>query len=204
MRVALPDRPGSLGLVAGAIGATRADIHAIEIVDRVDGYAVDDFMLSLPNNVLPDTLVAACSALPDVEVLWLSYYPETWGLQADVDVLNRMTDDPNEADRILMDSSPEVFRSNWALLVDRTLPEVIFATSLAPELAPEQVSTLGDLTTAHTDDLPAGWVEGWGETLIAVAPLRSDSTIVIGRSGGPEYRPSELARLRHLASLAGA
>ncbi len=203
MRVALPDRPGSLGLVASAIGAMKADIHAIEIIDRTDGLAVDDFILSLPSDVLPDTLITACSTLPNVEVLWLSYYPESWGLQADVDVLIRMTENPIEAERILLDSAPELFRANWAVLIDRTLPEVIFATELAPELQPEQVTMLGDLASPHIDDLPAGWIEGWGETIIAVAPFRSDSTLAVGRSGGPEFRPSELARMRHLASLAG-
>ena len=43
MRVELPDVPGSLGRVAGAIGEAGGDIDAIEIVEKRDGFAVDDY-----------------------------------------------------------------------------------------------------------------------------------------------------------------
>lgn len=202
MRVALPDRPGSLGQVASALGTVEADIHAIEVVDREDGYVVDDFMLSAPSTTLADSLVTACTALEGVDVMWLSHYPEQWGLQSDVDVLNMMTADPKKAERILMESAPAVFRVTWALIVDRTLPEVIAHTALAPELKGEQVATLGNLTEARSADLPSDWLDGWGETSICVAPLHDNLSIVVGRKGGPEFRASEVSRLRLLAGLA--
>ena len=45
LRVALPDRPGSLGAVATALGTAGADIQAVEIVEKYEGFAVDDFMV---------------------------------------------------------------------------------------------------------------------------------------------------------------
>ncbi|HEY3004627.1 MAG TPA: ACT domain-containing protein, partial [Kribbellaceae bacterium] len=47
LRLILPDRPGSLGTVASALGEVGADIHAIEIVEhrRDDGTAVDDVVV---------------------------------------------------------------------------------------------------------------------------------------------------------------
>ena len=66
MRVALPDRPGSLGAVASALGTVKADIVAVEIVEKYEGYAIDDFMLSLPSHGRPDALITACAGLPDV------------------------------------------------------------------------------------------------------------------------------------------
>lgn len=202
MRVALPDRPGSLGAVATAMGTVRADINAVEIVEKYEGYAVDDFMLDLPPGIQPDSLVTVCTSIPGVEVLWLSHYPEQWGLQGDVDVLNHMTEYPERAEEILTLEAPEVFRVTWAALIDRERQMVTIKTDLAPDLDADGIARLGALDIVHSHELPDGWLLGWGETLIAVAPFKSPSTIVVGRRGGPEFLKSELARLRHLAALA--
>ena len=206
MRVALPDRPGSLGAVASALGTVKADIVAVEIVEKYEGYAIDDFMLHLPAGVLPDGLITACTAIEGVEVMWLSYYPESWGLQADVDVLNEMLERPRDAERILTDASPDVFHVNWALLVDREYGSVEARTALAPELTPSQVTSIGGLAEPRAVEMPAGWIPGWNTTLLAVAPFRESCShsIVLGRNGGPGFLDSEIARLRHLAALADA
>ena len=60
MRVLLPDRPGSLGRVATALGGVGADINAVEIVDKGDDEVVDDFIVDLPHDQLPEILVTAC------------------------------------------------------------------------------------------------------------------------------------------------
>ncbi|MEA4943185.1 MAG: amino acid-binding protein [Propionicimonas sp.] len=202
LRVALPDRPGTLGAVATAMGTVGADINAVEIVEKYEGYALDDFMLELPGGVQPDSLVTACTSVQGVEVLWLSRYPEPWGLQGDVDVLNHMTEYPERAEEILTLESPEVFRVSWAVLIDRVRSQVLARTDLAPDLTAEGIAALGPLDELRSDELPDGWLNGWSETLIAVAPFRSDASIVIARRGGPEFLQSELARLRHLAALA--
>jgi hypothetical protein len=202
MRVVLPDRPGSLGAVATAMGTVGADINAVEIVEKYEGYAIDDFMLELPTGAAPDSLITACTSVLGVEVVWLSHYPEAWGLQADVDVLNAMTEEPERAEAILTLEAPEVFRVTWAILVDRVEKKVLAQSTLAPDLDADGIAALGDLTSLHDGELPDGWLPGWGETLIAVAPFRSNATIVLARRGGPEYLKSEIARLRHLAALA--
>lgn len=201
MRVALPDRPGSLGAVASAMGHAGADINAVEIVEKYEGYAIDDFMVELPVGVAADSLVTACESEPDVQVIWLSHYPEAWGLQGDVDLLNSMTEDPDHADEILTDQAPAVFRVAWAVLVDHR-GRVLASSEMAPDLDPQGVAALGSLAELRAGELPDGWIPGWGETLIAVAPLRGDTAIVLARRGGPEFIKSELARLRHLAALA--
>ncbi len=202
MRVALPDRPGSLGAVATALGTVKADINAVEIVEKYEGFAVDDFMLDLPPGIQPDALITVCTSIPGVEVLWLSHYPERWGLQGDVDVLNHMTEYAERAEEILTLESPEVFRVTWAALIDRDRRAVTLKTDLAPDLDSGGVARLGALDVVRSDELPEGWLPGWGETLIAVAPFKSASSIVVARRGGPEFLKSELARLRHLAALA--
>ena len=202
LRVVLPDRPGSLGAVATAMGLVHADINAVEIVEKYEGFAIDDFMVELPATVAADSLITACSTVPGVEVVWLSHYPESWGLQADVDVLNAMTEDPEHAEEILTLEAPAVFRVSWAVLVDRRTGEILIQTELAPDLTPADVAGFGALDQLHDLELPEGWLSGWGDTIIAVAPFRTDATIVLARRGGPEFLKSELARLNHLAALA--
>ncbi|MDQ7992454.1 MAG: amino acid-binding protein [Propionicimonas sp.] len=202
LRLALPDRPGSLGAVATAMGTVGADINAVEIVEKYEGYAIDDFMLELPAGIQPDSLITVCTSIPGVEVMWLSHYPEQWGLQGDVDVLNHMTEYPERAEEILTLESPEVFRVTWAVLVDRDTGSVLAKTDLAPDLDEAGIASLGPLDDLRSDELPEGWLAGWRDTLIAVAPFRTTASIVIARRGGPEFLKSELARLRHLTALA--
>ena len=184
------------------MGTVGADINAVEIVEKYEGYAVDDFMLELPSGTPPDGLVTACTSVEGVSVVWLSHYPEAWGLQADVDVLNAMTEDPERAEAILTAEAPQVFRVTWAVLIDRVRGTVLAQTALAPDLPADGVAALGPLDEVRDGELPDGWLPGWGETLIGVAPFRSDASIVLARRGGPEFLKSELARLRHLAALA--
>ncbi len=63
------------------------------------------------------------------------------------------------------------------------------------------MTALGPLDEVRDGELPDGWVTGWGEAVIAVAPFRSNASIVLARRGGPEFLKSELARLRHLTAL---
>ena len=119
-----------------------------------------------------------------------------------MDVLNAMTEEPDRAEEILTIEAPDVFRVTWAVLVDRRTGEVLTQTELAPDLNADGVAALGPLDEVRDEELPDGWLPGWGETLIAVAPFRSEATIVLARRGGPEFLKSEVARLRHLAALA--
>src|SRR5215218_4356494 len=139
MRVTLPDRPGSLGAVATAIGRINGDINAVEIVEKGMGMVVDDFIVDLPPNQLPETIVAACQNLEGVHVEWISRYPEGGGLQSDLEALERMTADPEHAADTLVSLCPVVFRSHWATLIDASenIPRSSYSPTLAPDLTPE-------------------------------------------------------------------
>ena len=204
MRVTLPDRPGSLGSVATAMGSVGADINAVEIVEKKsDGSVVDDFIVDLPPNQLPETLVTACQNLSGVRVEWIARYPEGGGLQSDLEALERMTADPPHAAETLVSLCPVVFRSHWATLIDVSdgAPRPSFSTTLAPDLTPEIAAKFTPFDATHRTDLEADWSPGWGDTTAVVTPLTGDRVIVIGRLGGPAFLESEIARLHHLAAL---
>ena len=57
VRVWLPDRPGALGLVASRIGAIGGDIVGIDVLERSEHVAVDEFAVMLPDRDLVSLLV---------------------------------------------------------------------------------------------------------------------------------------------------
>lgn len=200
LRAILPDRPGSLGAVAAALGAAQGDIASVEIVEKAAGLVIDDFVVDLPEGARPDVLVSACSTLPGVEVMWVSFYPQNRTITADVDVLEAMLAQPDAASEVLADAAPAAFHCTWAAIIDEAGGQVVHRSAMAPaDGLPAPL--LGDLSAAHTVDLPVGFCEGWGEQVVAVVPCPPGRVVVLGRPG-PEFRASELARLRHLAMLA--
>jgi hypothetical protein len=206
MRVELPDVPGSLGALASALGAAGGDIEAIEIVEHgADGRAVDDVLLELPPNVLPDMVVSACQKLSGVEVLWISRYTAGANLHLDLEAVESLTEEPEQAIRRLVELVPVVFRSDWSLLARRGEHGVadVARTSAAP--GTEGVSdTWAPLPRARRLDGPVD-NPAWESTLMIGVPVGSpDLVLVAGRRGGPDFLDSELARMAHLAGLAAS
>lgn len=202
MRVRIPDRPGSLGAVATALGGVSADINAVEIVEKRSGEVVDDFIIDLPPGQLAETIVTACHRLEGVRVEWISRYPEGGGLQSDLEALERMTADPTRAAETLVSLCPVVFRSHWATLLGvNGDPQQLYATTLAPDVDQGLLTRLAPYDGTHRVSLESGWSPGWGEAVGVVTPLTHDRLILIGRMGGPPFLDSEIARLHHLAAL---
>ena len=68
VRIALPDRPGALGLVASRIGSVGGDIVAINILEREDGRAVDEFVVEIGRDLI-DLLQSEIHEVDGVSVL---------------------------------------------------------------------------------------------------------------------------------------
>jgi len=191
MRVELPDVPGSLGRVASAIGEAGGDIDAIEIVEKRDGFAVDDVLLEIPAGTMPDSIISACSTLDGVSVLWISRYAAGGNLFLDLEVVESLTEDPTSARDRLVDLLPIAFRVDWAARVTRGADglSVVHATDAAP-------------TTFDIPALTAPTRLPGDDTYVECAAPFGDDLIAMGRRGGPEFLDSELARIEHLLGLA--
>ena len=201
LRIQVPDVPGALGKVATTMGTVDADISAVEIVEKGDGYAIDDFILSPPTETMPDTLVSTCDQLEGVKVLWLSRHLEDWGLESDITTLNRMAEDQQHAAELLTEAAPTVFHCQWATLFGPG-HEVLTSTALSPEFTSEAIAALGAMDEPRRVELDETWMPGWGATVVALAPLSGGRCLVLGRRGGPVFLASEVNRLRHMAALA--
>ena len=193
IRVELPDVPGSLGRVASAIGEAGGDIEAIEIVEKRDGFAVDDVLLEIPAGTMPDSVVSACSQLDGVSVLWVNRYAAGGNLFLDLEVVEALTEDPATAMDRLVDLLPITFRVDWAARVRPRAGtadvEIIRATEAAPPTIELAAITAPTRLADHATNVECA------------APL-GDDVVVLGRRGGPEFLDSELARLQHLLGLA--
>jgi hypothetical protein len=191
MRVELPDVPGSLGRVASAIGEAGGDIDAIEIVEKRDGFAVDDVLLEIAPGTMPDSVISACSVLDGVSVLWISRYAAGGNLFLDLEVVEALTEDPSTARDRLVDLLPIAFRVDWASRLRRGDDgiAVVHATDAAP--TDYDIGALTAPTRLPGDD-----------TYVECAAPFGDDLIAMGRRGGPAFLDSELARLEHLLGLA--
>lgn len=68
LHVALPDRPGSLGTIASAIGAAGGDIRGLVVVKSEDGRGYDDITVAVPGSD-PTDLVNVLTSIGGVEVI---------------------------------------------------------------------------------------------------------------------------------------
>lgn len=206
LRIALPDVPGSLGAVATAIGSSGANIEAIEIVEhRSDGSAIDDVFIELTAGVLPDMVVSAVQRLDGVRVLWISRYAVGGNLHLDLEAIEALTEDPANASAMLVELLPRAFRADWSMVVafDGTAVSRQEFSGGAPDL-PAAAAAWFPVKGAQRLDIDRDW-PGWSQTDVAAVPLGADDRVVLlGRHGGPEILDSELARLRHLATLAAS
>ncbi len=192
LRVELPDVPGSLGRLAAAIGEAGGDIEAIEIIEkRPDGTALDDVLLEVEPGAMPDSIVSACNALDDVEVVWISRYAAGGNLVLDLEAVEELTAAPDQALDRLVDLLPDTFKVDWGVRVHRA-KGIVYGTNAAPE-----VFEFVEIETPTRLDGEVGDV-----TLFAACRLNGNEIIVIGRRGGPEFVDSEIARLGHLSGLA--
>jgi hypothetical protein len=190
LRVELPDVPGSLGRLAGAIGEAGGDIEAIEIVEKRDGTAVDDVLLEIAPGTMPDSVVSAVNGLDGVSVVWISRYAAGGNLFLDLEAVEELTADPEGALDRLIDLLPVTFRADWAARVSK-VDGIVYTTEAAPS----------DLTWQHIDRAES--IDSADENTVACAArLNKTEIVVIGRRGGPEFLDSEIARLGHLVGLA--
>jgi hypothetical protein len=67
-RLWLPDIPGTLGLVAAAIGRASGDVTGIEILERGAGMAIDELLIGLPDSSHLETLISELSGVPGVSI----------------------------------------------------------------------------------------------------------------------------------------
>ena len=207
LRVVVPDRPGTLGALASALGAEGADILSVAVVERTDGFAVDDLVVELASSRPPDVLITAAESVRDVVVEALRPFAGPLETTHDLELGEAVTASATRGLPLLAEALPRIYRSAWALVVESAggRPRRLAASAAAPETdadhlpwLPLEKATVLDPVGGHA--VPSAWTDL--DTDLAACPLGGGHRVVVlGRPGGPAFRPSELARLAHLCGI---
>lgn len=68
LSISLPDKPGSLGLLASAIGAAGGDIRELTVLKSENGRGFDDVTVAIPG-ADPTDLLQVLGSIGGVEVI---------------------------------------------------------------------------------------------------------------------------------------
>jgi hypothetical protein len=209
LRLVVPDKPGILGAVATALGDAGIDIVSIDVLERASGVAVDDVVVDLPRDRLPDSLITAVTAVPGVEVESLRPFAGPLDTHRELELLESLAGAAEDTGvKLLAAELPRVFHSGWAVVLSATGEgtwEVAGASEAAPAFEgltlPWMPLSGPRLLPSEDDWLPDRWREMAIE--MRAAPYGGPRcAVVLGRSGGPAFRRSELLRLAHLTGIA--
>jgi hypothetical protein len=198
VRVWLPDRPGALGLVASRIGAIGADIVGIDVLERSEKVAVDEFGVVLPRDDLVKLLVREIEEVDGASVEeWrtVDRFPDPR-----IDALESVeqicaASSKDELAFRLTSSVRAEFVADWAAVLDGA--DVVAAVG----------SGVPDATVLHalatgTTASPAVAAGEAGPDDLAVAPIGEDGAVLlVGRDGHP-FRKRERRQLLALARIA--
>jgi hypothetical protein len=210
LRLVVPDRPGALGAIATALGGAGIDIVSVDVLERGGGVAVDDVVVDLPADRLPDSLITAALTVPGVTVEALRPFAGPLDTHRELDLLDALAHAAEgTADKLLAAELPRVFHGGWAVILrgsgSGSAGDVVAASDAAPTFEGLPLPWLPldapRLLPSEEDWLPERWREMAIEMM--AAPYGSPrSAVVLGRSGGPAFRRSELLRLAHLTGIA--
>jgi hypothetical protein len=214
LRLVIPDKPGLLGAVATALGTAGVDIVSLDVLERSNGVAVDDVVVDLPPGRLPDTLITAAQTVPGVSVESLRPFAGPLDTHRELELLDELARAAEGTSaKLLAAELPRVFHCGWAVVLSAIdtpsrggAPwEVAAASDAAPDFErltlPWMPLTGPRLLPSEGDWLPERWREMAIEMM--AAPYGGPGcAVVLGRSGGPAFRRSELMRLAHLTGIA--
>ncbi len=208
LRLVVPDKPGVLGAVATALGTAGVDIVSLDVLERGGGVAVDDVVVDLPAGRLPDSLITAAQSVPGVSVEVLRPFAGPLDTHRELELLDELARAAEGTSaKLLAAELPRVFHSGWAVVLSVTGDswEVVAASDAAPAfegLALPWMPLAGPRLLPSDDDwLPERWREMAIE-MMAAPYGGTGCAVVLGRSGGPAFRRSELLRLAHLTGIA--
>ncbi|MBN6052164.1 ACT domain-containing protein, partial [Nonomuraea sp. RK-328] len=190
VRIALPDRPGSLAEVTRVLGAAGADITQVTVLDRGAGQAVDDITVFSPEGTPKDALRKSLEGIDGVAVEGIWTTREAPGTYPELEILKYITTAGDRALTTLVDSLPVLFSADWAA----TAAEhgVLYASWRAPQKVPLP-ETVPPRPTAATFD---------GGLHVIHAPLPPLAlTLLLARSDGPAFHRIEVHRLTRILEI---
>jgi hypothetical protein len=198
VRVWLPDRPGALGLVASRIGAVDGDIVGIDVLERGESVAVDEFAVQLRNAAALDIMVREIEEVDGVsveEVRIVDHFPDPRLDALESATSLCMADTTGALHEILVSHIRAEFLGNWSALV---IDASVLASSGDVAIEAGMLEALAAGTAASP--MVADGTTGPDDLAVAALP-KHDATMFVGRDGHP-FRLRERLQLVALAGIA--
>ncbi len=163
--------------MASRIGSVRGDVIGVDIVERANGRAVDEFVVDLPDEELVPLLVAEIEEVDGAGVEEM--HPLTDGIR------NRRLDAYESAAALLGERSPErvlevlvslirrELDCSWAAVVDTVEPAIMASVGRPPAvrwLAGHLVDTVVNWEGALSPDIAWVTLVAWDLALVAGRP----------------------------------
>lgn len=186
-RLWLPDTPGTLGLVAAAIGRADGDVIGIEILERGAGMAIDELLIQVPDASRIEQLIVEVAGVAGVNVEDVHEVDPRRQDQSilALDVAASIMESPAERRlEVMCESIRTMLEADWCAVIGR-------GSGGGPELG-----TRNQEVTVGTIPDPA-WLRAFLEGIrhldkeasfdhtpsdVAWAPLSGEGFVVCGRS----------------------
>jgi hypothetical protein len=205
VRLSVPDRPGSLGIVTSAIGAIPADIVEIDVLESEGGRALDDVFLQVRDPAHLNAVRDRLNSVPGVRVTGVQYPAPPVTGHADLELVDQVLSRPERGLQTLVDGAPHAFGADWGALVEYgpdggTVIGVLAVSAQCP--GPEQVAVTSPSRLASIRMTAPDAGAPFGGT--ALVPIGSGPlALVLVRIEGPEFHHSELWRVGQVGQIVG-
>jgi hypothetical protein len=197
LRVWLPDRPGALGAVASRIGSVRGDIVGIDVLERNQGVAIDEFGVILPDADILPLLVREVEEVDGSRVehvAVVNHFPDP-RLDALVSVaLVCEADNPAALQAALTTYAGCAFLADWVVLLDGD--GIVDSWG-----APPSEEQLAVLAKCDLEAPPGDAGEGGSGSLAVARRPHQGAVLLVGRADH-EFRAREQAQLVALTRIA--
>ena len=198
VRVWLPDRPGALGLVASRIGSVGADIVGVDVVERGERVAIDEFAVVVPDDGRLDLMVREIEQVDGAsveEVRRVGIFPDPRLDALESAAVLCETESIDDLHHVLAAHVGREFLADWVALLagDRVLAGDGDGVPDAAKLAALAAGTAAS-------PLVADGVVGPEDLAVARLPAH-EAAILVGRDGHV-FRRRERAQLMMLARVA--
>jgi hypothetical protein len=202
IRLRVPDRPGSLGRVASAIGAASGDIAGVDVLASEAGQALDDVVVQIRDAEHLDVVLAALTGVPGVVVDGVHHPAPPVPGHADLQLVAQVLARPGRSLQTLVDGAPAALGVDWAAIVHTEIGrdelDVVATSSGSP---PALTGTLLGPFRLRTFRLE---LAGGPPHVAALVPLEGCPLgLLLGRAGGLEFHSRELWRLGQLGAVVG-
>jgi hypothetical protein len=202
IRLRVPDRPGSLGRVASAIGAASGDIAGVDVLASESGQALDDVVVQVRDTGHLDAVLTALAGVPGVGVDGVHHPVPPVPGHADLQLVAQVLAQPGRSLQTLVDGAPAALGVDWAAIVQTEIGrdelDVVATSGGSPTTLTGTLVGPFRLRTLRLD------LTGGPPHAAALVPLEGCPLgLLLGRAGGLEFHSRELWRLGQLGAVVG-